>query len=350
MNILIIGGAGYIGSQTSKALKNKGYFPIVLDNLTHGNKEIIEDILKIPLIIGQVGDKELLKKLLLGDHPKLRGKCIDAIIHFAAYSHIRESVEDPSKYYRNNLGDTLSMLEVLVDQIKLREEKNIFPFKIPIVFSSTCATYGAPKLNNIPIAENVPQNPINPYGRSKLMIERILKDFHNAYKIPSISLRYFNAAGADPDCEMGEKHNPETHLIPLILNALGDEKKSIKVFGIDYPTKDGTCVRDYIHVYDLAEAHIIALEKIVNKNICDFYNLGTGKGYSVLDVIKTCKKVTGLKLNVEFVARRFGDPPILIASPKKIIKELNWSPVYSDLDTIIKHAWSWQLKANSEKL
>ncbi len=349
MNILIIGGAGYIGSQTTKAIKKKGYFPIVLDNLTHGSKELIEDTLKVPLIIGQAGDKGLLKKLLLGNHPKLRGKSIDAIIHFAAFSYIGESVENPSKYYRNNLGDTLSILEVLIDQIKLREEKNIFPLKIPIVFSSTCATYGIPKSNDIPISENAPQNPINPYGRSKLMIERILKDFHNAYEIPSISLRYFNAAGADLDCEMGEDHNPETHLIPLILDALGDGKKSIKVFGRDYPTKDGTCVRDYIHVYDLAEAHIMALKKIINNNICDFYNLGTGRGYSVLEVIDTCKKVTGLKLNVEFVSRRFGDPPILIASPKKIMKELNWIPVYSDLDTIITHAWRWQLKINTEK-
>ena len=349
MNILIIGGAGFIGSQTTKAIKNKGYFPIVLDNLSHGNKAIIEDILKVPLIIGEAGDKQLLKKILLGNHPKLGGKCIHAIIHFAAFSNIGESLENPSKYYRNNLGNTLSILEVLVDQNKLREEKKIFPFKIPIVFSSTCATYGVPDINDIPISESVTQNPISPYGRSKLMIEEILKDFHNAYKIPSISLRYFNAAGADPDCEMGEKHNPETHLIPLILKALGDEKKSIKVFGRDHPTKDGTCIRDYIHVYDLAEAHIIALEKIVNKNICDFYNLGTGKGYSVLEVIKKCKKVTGLKLKVEFVSRRFVDPPILIASPKKIMNELNWRPVYSDLDTIIKHAWSWQLKENTEK-
>tara|TARA_B100000886_G_C20369984_1_gene469069 strand:+ start:150 stop:1193 length:1044 start_codon:yes stop_codon:yes gene_type:complete len=347
MNILIIGGAGYIGSQTTKAIKEKGYHPIVLDNLIHGHKHLIESILKVPLIEGQAGDKELLKNILLGGHPKLKGKTIDAIIHFAAFAYIGESVEDPAKYYRNNLGDTLSILEVLVDQISLREAKNIFPLKIPIVFSSTCATYGVPKLKDIPISENAPQNPINPYGRSKLMIEEILKDFHNAYKIPSISLRYFNAAGADPECDLGEHHNPETHLIPLILDAIGDDKKSIKVFGNDYPTRDGTCIRDFVHVYDLAEAHLIALKKIIYNNVCEFYNLGTGKGYSVIEVIETCKKVTGLNLNVEFVARRLGDPPMLIASPEKIMEELKWRPVYSDLETIIKHAWRWYLKINT---
>ncbi|MBO8244212.1 UDP-glucose 4-epimerase GalE [Prochlorococcus marinus XMU1411] len=347
MNILIIGGAGYIGSQTTKAIKKKGYYPIVLDNLIHGHKHLIEDILKVPLIVGQAGDKELLKNILLGNHPKLKGRTIDAIIHLAAFANIGESMEKPAKYYRNNLGETLSILEVLIDQVKLREEKKISPLKIPFVFSSTCATFGVPELKDIPISENNTQNPINPYGRSKLMIEKILEDFHNAYEIPSISLRYFNAAGADPECELGEDHNPETHLIPLILDALGDNENSIKVFGRDYPTKDGTCIRDFIHVYDLAEAHVAALEKIIKNNICDFYNLGTGKGYSVIEVIETCKEVTGLALKVDFVERRLGDPPILIASPKKIMKELQWRPVFSDLETIIRHAWRWYLKNSS---
>ncbi len=346
MQVLVIGGAGYIGSQTVKALKKDGFNPIVLDNLSYGNRFIIEKILKVPLIIGQAGDKELLRSVLLGKHPKTNSARIDAIIHFAGFTNVGESVEDPIKYYRNNLIETLNLLEVLVEQIKVRKNRNIKPFRIPIVFSSTCATYGIPDIQNIPISEKTPQYPANPYGKTKFMIEQIFRDFYIAYNLSSICLRYFNVAGADPECEIGENHVPETHLIPLIFDTLRDDNKSIKILGNDYPTPDGTCIRDYIHVYDLAHAHILALKFILKKDSCVFYNLGSGKGYSVLEVIKMCEKVTNLKVKTTISSRREGDPPILISSSKKIIDELGWKPCFPDLEIIIKHAWEWYKKMN----
>ena len=347
--ILVVGGAGYIGSHTVKALIKEGFKPIVLDNLVNGNRYIVENVLKTPLIIGQAGDKELLKTILKGEHPKTNGDEIDAIINFAAYTSVRESIKNPSKYYRNNLGDSLSMMEVLVDNIEFRKDRKIKPFEIPVIFSSSCATYGIQNEKYIPIKESTPQNPLNPYGKSKFMMEQILSDFSDAYGLPSITLRYFNAAGADPECDIGENHQPETHLIPLIFDALANKKKSIKVFGDDYPTKDGTCIRDYIHVNDLANAHIIALKSLFKRDYCGFYNVGTGRGHSIFEVIEICKKVTNLDLNIEISARREGDSPVLVASPEKIIKDLGWKPLYPKLEIIVEHAWRWYMKINSEK-
>ncbi len=349
MRILVVGGAGYIGSHTVKALIHEGFKPIVLDNLVFGDRSIVENVLKTPLIVGQAGDKGLIKSILSGTHPKTNGKKIDAIINFAAYTSVSESIKNPSKYYRNNLGDALSMLEVLVEHNELRNNKKINYSKIPIIFSSSCATYGIKNVKNMPIKENTPQNPLNPYGKSKFMIEQILSDFSDAYGLSSISLRFFNAAGADPECNIGENHEPETHLIPLIFDALVDKKKSIKVFGDDYPTNDGTCIRDFIHVNDLAQAHIIALKSLFNRDYCGFYNVGTGRGHSVLEVIEICKKVTNLELSIEISERREGDAPVLIASPQKIMRELGWKPSYPKLENIIEHAWRWYLKINSEK-
>ena len=291
--VIVAGGAGYIGSHTIRELQNGGFEPIVLDNLVYGHKKIVEDVLGVPLVIGQVGDKKLLEKLLSGDHPSTKGKDIKGILHFAAYAYVGESVIDPAKYYKNNLAETIILLEALLEDSKKRNSN-----PIPIVFSSTCATYGLPLENEIPILETNLQNPINPYGRSKLMIENILIDYHKAYKLPVSILRYFNAAGADIKGDIGEDHNPETHLIPLVLEALFNKEGFIKVNGIDYPTFDGTCIRDYVHVSDLANAHVLALNKIINDRSLSIYNLGNGKGYSIMEVIDTAKKVTGKEIKI----------------------------------------------------
>ena len=344
MRILVVGGAGYIGSHAVKALVKANYYPVVLDNLVYGHKKVITDVLEVPLIIGQAGDKDLINCILSGKHKDALGKPIDAVMHFAAYAYVGESVKNPAIYYRNNVGDSLSLLETLIDPKNQRTDNQGRRKCIPIVFSSTCATYGIPDINNIPITETTKQEPINPYGRSKLMIEHLLEDFYKAYGLPSVILRYFNAAGADPDCQIGEDHTPETHLIPLILDALTGYKKSIKVFGTDYPTSDGTCIRDYIHVTDIANAHIMALEKLMNCGGYNIYNLGTGNGYSVKEVIETCKQITKLDLIIENQDRRIGDPPILISCPKKAKIELGWYPNYPLLKSIISHAWEWHKK------
>ena len=252
--VIVAGGAGDIGSHTIRELQNAGFEPVVLDNLVYGHRNIVEDILGVPLIIRKVGDKRLLEQLLSGEHPSTRRKDIKGIMHFAAYAYVGESVIDPAKYYKNNLAETILLLEALLEDSKKR---NSTP--IPIVFSSSCATYGLPFETEIPIIETTSQNPINPYGRSKLMIENILIDYHKAYKLPVSILRYFNAAGADIKGDIGDDHNPETHLIPLVLEALYKKEGFIKVNGSDYPTFDGTCIRDYVHVSDLAKAHVLAL-------------------------------------------------------------------------------------------
>jgi UDP-glucose 4-epimerase len=257
--VIVAGGAGYIGSHTIRELQNGGFEPVVLDNLVYGHRKIVEDVLGVPLVIGKVGDKKLLEKLLAGNHPSTKGKDIKGIMHFAAYAYVGESVIDPAKYYKNNLAETIMLLEALLEDAK---KKNSQP--VPIVFSSTCATYGLPSETEIPIRETTLQNPINPYGWSKLMIEKILIDYHKAYKLPVSILRYFNAAGADIKGDIGEDHNPETHLIPLVLEGLFSKEGFIKINGIDYPTFDGTCIRDYVHVSDLAKAHVLALNKIIN--------------------------------------------------------------------------------------
>ena len=341
MSILVTGGAGYIGSHTAKALKKENLRPIVLDNLVYGHKHIVEDILKIPLVFGQIGDKKLLEKLLSSNHELTKDDPIEGIIHFAAYTFVGESCLDPIKYYKNNFIESFNLFETVLNQNKISGSN------IPIVFSSTCATYGLPK--EIPIKEISQQNPINPYGKSKLFIEQILKDFANAYGLSSMIFRYFNAAGADPSGSIGEYHDPETHLIPLVIKGLLKENGFINIYGDDYPTKDGTCIRDYIHVCDLADAHILGLKKLLNENKKEkndpyVYNLGNGKGYSVMDVIKAVENIIGKKLNFKFTKRREGDLPILIASSEKAKNELGWIPKYPHLEEIVQHACRWHIK------
>ncbi len=341
MRVLVTGGAGYIGSHAVRALSRAGHQPVVLDNLVYGHADIVEDVLKVPLVLGQVGDREVLEPLLRGRHPALEGtalegKPIEAVLHFAAYAYVGESVTDPAKYYRNNLGDTLTLLEALVASER----------PLPIVFSSTCATYGIPQ--QVPITEDHPQAPINPYGRSKWMVEQLLTDFAAAYGLPSVIFRYFNAAGADPDGDLGEDHNPETHLIPRVLDTMSGREPYLQIFGDDYPTPDGTCIRDYIHVADLADAHVLGLERLLRLRERDemerrplIYNLGNGTGYSVQQVIETAKAVTGRGLLAHVARRREGDPPQLVAGATRAHKELGWRPRFPELTTIIEHAWAW---------
>jgi len=338
MSILVTGGAGYIGSHTVKALKNNNFRPIVLDNFVSSDQYILKNVLKVPFINGETGDKKLILSLLEGSHELTKCDPIKGIIHFAAFTSVRESCKNPLLFYKNNLIQTLNLLEMVVDKNKKKESN------IPIVFSSSCATYGLPK--DIPIEENTFQNPINPYGRSKFYIEQILKDFGIAYGLNSVIFRYFNAAGADPSGIIGENHDPETHLIPLIIKSLINPSTSVKIFGTDYPTKDGTCIRDYIHVSDLANAHILGLKKLLNKEKSEtvlplVFNLGNGNGYSVLEVIKTAEKIVGKKLNTIFCDRREGDAVSLIASAEKAKRELGWEPKIIKLEDIIYDAFNW---------
>ena len=317
--ILVVGGAGYIGSYMCKCLANNGYKPIVLDNLVRGHREAIK---WGPFYEGSISDKTLLMHIF-SKHE------IAAVMHFAAFCYVDESVREPVEYYQNNVANTINLLKVMI-------EKNISNF----IFSSSCATYGEPI--ETPITEQHPQNPINPYGRSKLMVEQILDDFGNAYGLKSVSLRYFNAAGADPDGEVGEDHTPETHLIPLVLQTALGQKQVINIFGDDYPTEDGTCIRDYIHISDLAQAHLLALERLLNSQLTgQYYNLGNGDGYSVKQVIGTARKITKKKISTKITERRLGDPAVLIGSSEKAVKELGWKPRFADLKTIIETAWKW---------
>ncbi len=316
--ILVVGGAGYIGSHINKLLNRKGYKTVVFDNLIYGHREFVK---WGDFILGDMSDIEQLR-LVFKKTP------IKAVMHFAALAYVGESVEDPQKYYMNNVANTLNILKVM-------REFNVNNF----IFSSTCATYGNPV--KIPITEDHPQNPINPYGQSKLMVEKILSDYSNAYGLKYVALRYFNAAGADPDCEIGEWHEPETHLIPLVLDAAIGKRESIKVFGTDYDTPDATCIRDYIHVTDLADAHILALEYLFNGGKSDVFNLGNGKGFSVKDVIETAKKVSGKNIVEVASPRRAGDPAVLVGSAQKTTEVLNWQPQYFELTKIIETAWNW---------
>ena len=347
MSILVTGGAGYIGSHTAKALKKENLRPIVIDNLVYGHRHIVEDILKIPFVFGQIGNKKLLEKLLSGNHELTKYDPIEGIIHFAAYTYLGESCLNPIKYYKNNFIESFNLFETVLNQNKISGSN------IPIVFSSTCATYGLP--NAIPIKEIFEQNPINPYGKSKLFIEQVLKDFGNAYGLSSMIFRYFNAAGADPNSLIGEDHDPETHLIPLVIKCLLHEDRFINVFGNDYATKDGTCIRDYIHVCDLADAHVLGLKKLLKekkkeKTYPYIYNLGNGKGYSIMDVINAAENYIGKKLNFKFTKRREGDPPILIASSEKAKNELGWIPKYPNLEEIVQHAFKWHIKQEKKLL
>lgn len=319
-NILVIGGAGYIGSHTVKLLIDMGYNVIIYDNLSKGHKEVA-DILNVKLIVGDLGDRHKLKEVFETEK-------IDIVMHFAAFIEVGESVIDPGKYYENNVAKVINLLNQML-------ESNIKYF----VFSSTAATFGEPVEETI--SETHPQKPINPYGMSKLMVEHILKDFEKAYNLKSVILRYFNAAGADIEGMIGESHSPESHLIPLVMQAAKGVRDSIKIYGTDYNTFDKTCIRDYIHVYDLALAHILSMEKMVSENTSQDYNLGNGTGYSVREIIDTVKKVSNVDFKVVEEQRRAGDPAILIANPTKIISNLNFKAKYN-LDDIIKSAWEWE--------
>ena len=351
MTILVTGGAGYIGSHAVRALQRAGKAVVVLDNLVYGHRSIAEDALQVPLVEGQVGDRDLLDRLLQGHHPACAsapgqaGTPVEAVLHFAAYAYVGESVVDPAKYYRNNFGDTLTLLEALVAEGRRRGGP------VPIVFSSTCATYGVPE--QVPILESTPQHPINPYGHSKRMVEQLLSDFGAAYGLPSVIFRYFNAAGADPAADLGENHNPETHLIPLALDAITGRIPCLQIFGDDYPTPDGTCIRDYIHVSDLADAHLLGLQWVVREAqraaeaggaspvSPGVFNLGNGKGYSVKQVIQAAEAVTGHPVPTKLAPRRPGDPPVLLASAEKAQSVLGWQPRYPELEVILAHAWVW---------
>ncbi|MBV8887473.1 MAG: UDP-glucose 4-epimerase GalE [Chroococcidiopsidaceae cyanobacterium CP_BM_RX_35] len=326
-SILVTGGAGYIGSHTVLALKRAGYEVVVLDNLVYGHRDLVEKVLQVELIVGDTNDRGLLNQLF-ATHK------IAAVMHFSAYAYVGESVTDPDKYYRNNVVGTLTLLEaMLAASVK------------QFVFSSTCATYGVPQ--EVPIPEEHPQNPINPYGTTKLMVERILKDFDVAYALKSVVFRYFNAAGADPHGLLGEDHDPETHLIPLVLMTALGKRESVSIFGTDYSTPDGTCIRDYIHVTDLASAHVLGLEYLLQGGDTATFNLGNGNGFSVRQVIQTTEEVTGQEIKVIETARRPGDPPILVGSSDKARDILGWQPQYSALSEIIKHAWQWHQHRHS---
>ncbi len=319
--ILVVGGAGYIGSHVVLVLKMSGYDVVILDNLIYGHKDLVEKVLQVELVIGDITDRALLDRLF-------KTHDIAAVMHFAAYAYVGESVEEPAKYYRNNVMGSLILFEAMLAASVTK-----------LVFSSTCATYGIP--TTVPVTEEHPQNPINPYGASKLMVERILSDFDQAYDFRSVCFRYFNAAGADPTGLLGEDHTPETHLIPLVLLAALGKRESVSIFGTDYPTPDGSCIRDYIHVADLAQAHLLGLEYLLKGGNSDVFNLGNGNGFSVREVIETARKVTGKDIKVIERDRRPGDPPCLVGSGEKATKIIGWNPQYSRLDDILSHAWQW---------
>lgn len=322
--ILVTGGAGYIGSHAVLALQQAGFEVVVLDNLSNGHRELIEDGLKVQLMVGDISDRPLLDHLF-STYP------ITAVMHFAAYMAVGESVVNPAKYYRNNVAGTLTLLEAMV-------AADIKQF----VFSSTCALYGIPQF--IPLTEDHTQAPISPYASSKQMVEQLLADFDAAYGLKSVCFRYFNAAGADPNGWLGEDHTPETHLIPLVLLAALDRSKTISIFGTDYPTPDGTCIRDYIHVTDLANAHVLGLQYLQDGGNSDVFNLGNGNGFSVREVIEAARMVTQQTINVVERDRRPGDPPVLVGSSEKAQRVLHWQPQYTDLAQILAHAWQWHQK------
>jgi UDP-arabinose 4-epimerase len=323
--ILVVGGAGYIGSHICKELHRCGYIPVCYDNLNYGHTWAVK---WGPFEKGDIKDQERLNQVFAAHR-------IEGVIHLAAFAYVGESVVEPAKYYSNNVAGTISLLDAMRNN-KVKK----------IVFSSTCAVYGIP--NTIPITEKEPMNPVNPYGASKMMVERILRDFHHAYGLGFVALRYFNAAGADPEAEIGEVHNPETHLIPLALDVVLGRREELAVFGDGYPTPDGTCIRDYIHVTDLARAHVLSLKQLENKGPVGLsVNLGTGKGTSVFEIINACKEISGRKVNYRIAPTREGDPPVLVADPSQALKLLNWKADYADIRTVIQHAWEFQKKADT---
>jgi UDP-arabinose 4-epimerase len=318
--VLITGGAGYIGSQTCKALAAAGFTPVTYDNLVNGHRWAVK---WGPLVVGDILDRDRLREVFQHYRPA-------AVMHFAAYAEVEESIEQPLKYYRNNVVGSHTLLEVM-------NETDVEQ----LVFSSTCATYGNPKF--VPINETHPQEPINPYGASKLMVERMLSDLGATKRVRSISLRYFNAAGADPEGEIGEARDSESHLIPRVLKAASTHSP-ITVFGDDYETADGTCIRDYIHVADLADAHVLALKALQSGSETACYNLGTGRGSSVREVIEVARSVTGLPIAIMPGARRPGDPSQLVCDASRAKRALGFEPHYDDLYEIVSTTWNWMLK------
>lgn len=316
--ILVTGGAGYIGAHACKALAAAGYTPVTYDSLIYGHERAVK---WGPFEKGDILDGARLAEVMTRHDPS-------AVMHFAAFAYVGESVTDPAKYYHNNVVGTLSLLDTArahgIDRV---------------VFSSTCATYGIPE--TVPISEDTPQKPINPYGATKLMIERVLSDYGDAYGLKSVALRYFNAAGADAHGEIGESHDPETHLIPLVLDAASGVRPHITILGDDYPTPDGTCIRDYVHVTDIAEAHVRALDNLAGGKLRRAYNLGTGSGFSVAQVIAAAERVTGCKIPVVHGPRRPGDPAQLLADASLLARELDWKACHSSLDHILETAWRW---------
>jgi UDP-arabinose 4-epimerase len=326
-NILVTGGAGYIGSHACKALADAGYVPVSFDNLVFGHRWAVR---WGPLVEGDILDRDALDRAFLKFKPQ-------AVMHFAAFAYVGESMSDPGKYYRNNVAGTLTLLDAMRDHQVDR-----------LVFSSTCAIYGDPQF--VPVTEDHPCNPVNPYGASKWMVERMLDDFAAAHALRSIRLRYFNAAGADPSGEIGESHSPETHLIPLALDAAAGIRPTLTIFGDQYPTRDGTCIRDYIHVSDLARAHLAALRALESGHAGGAYNLGNGRGFTVREVITAAEAVTGRTIPVEQGPARAGDPATLVGDAAAIRRDLGWRPEHPGLDTIVQSAWRWhQRAANSFK-
>jgi UDP-arabinose 4-epimerase len=323
-SILVTGGAGYVGSHACKALARAGYLPVTYDTLSRGHRDAVR---WGPLVEGDIADHDRLGAAIT-EHR------VSAVMHFAAYAYVGESVADPGLYYRNNLCGTLAMLDVLRD----RGVRNL-------VFSSTCAIYGLPE--TVPIRETAPQHPVNPYGETKLAIERALYWYGQAHQLRWIALRYFNAAGADRDGEIGEDHEPETHLVPLVLQAAFGQRAAVEIYGTDYPTPDGTAIRDYIHVDDLAEAHLRALERLLAGGEAIALNLGTGRGCSVREVIAAAEEVCGREIPVRAAPRRAGDPPVLVADPSLAAATLGWRAQHSSLDAIIRTALAWHTRAPS---
>ncbi len=318
-SVFVTGGAGYIGSHAVKKLGDMGFTVLVFDNLSKGYKDAL---LRGDLTVGDLANIELLDKTVKEFKP-------DAVMHFASFIEVGESVRDPLKYYQNNVVNTINLLKVL---IKHRVDN--------FIFSSSAAVYGIPE--KIPITEYAPIRPINPYGCAKAFVDQALQDLSAESQLRSVSLRYFNAAGADPSGRIGERHDPESHLIPLILKTAKGERDYIKIFGSDYPTPDGTCIRDYIHVEDLVNAHLLALEYLFGGGKSDIFNCGYGHGYSVREVIEAAKKITHVDISVQEADRRAGDPPTLVADSSKLKQKLNWNPKYDDLDYIIQTAWNWE--------
>jgi len=317
--VLVVGGAGYIGSHMVWLLGQKGVNVVTLDNLSSGHRDAV---LHGRFVHGDIADRLILDKVF-------REHQFDAVMHFASFIQVGESMQDPAKYYQNNVVNTLNLLDAM-------HTHNVDRF----IFSSTAAIFGEPEY--APIDEAHSKQPINPYGHSKLIVEQALADYGRAYGLKSVCLRYFNAAGAHPDGLLGERHDPETHLIPLVLQAASGQRPHITVFGRDYDTPDGTCIRDYIHILDLAEAHWLALRYLQSGGESAAFNLGNGNGYSVENVIQAAKRVTGKTIPIQEGRRRQGDPARLVANADKIKQELGWRPAYADLDTIVEHAWRWE--------